>query len=770
MSRLNSWLVLAALALANLGCAKEDAAPPAAGGTTPPAAATTPESGTTGGSTTEGGTSTSPGGTTPPGAATMPESGTSGGSKTENGTSTPAETPAAVPATTNAAENVPMFIVHAPDDAALVVVRPDRALTNPLVMDIVKEVEAKDDSFNLKRELANIKADTGFGPDEIEYLVVSVSPKSLAGLGPLGGPMGEPEFPSDSIDAAKEVIPEAESAETTIDQAEEGAVEATKCDDPATVGSDGTVSNAPASSADVDAETTTSIPGDKASEDSSPGVDPNLDVPFEHNGEMEAWEPPPAPTVLVRLKAPVDPEAIIKAKEEQLKQAFGAAGGVADDGFDTSTLDPNDPFAAEQKKFMEEMKAEQEKWSKVTRHDYKGQTLIQAGGSRERLCFLNSQTLLFGSEAGIQATIDREGKDVETALTARIKPLADRDFAAVVDLTPFKEPLNAIQQGLPFPAQMMLGPVLQAKGLTLSADLKGTNMLELQIVGESEQSAQNLHSILSPMILGQLQQFKGMKAEAVEAGQVPEEMLPLLPLAEKLVDGTTMTVTGDVVSLTIARPAGLEELPVLIRPMLAKAALAKLEAAKMQGPRDLAIAMHNFADTYNAFPANDRGGDVDGPKGLSWRVHLLPYIEQYPLYNEFHLDEPWDSEHNKTLIAKMPKTFGNNAEGKTSLHVIVGAGTIFGSSDKKMHFRDVTDGTSNTIMFVQAGDDTADIWTKPGGLTIDPENPIAALGNIGETFLVAMMDGAVLTLPKSIDAATLKNLFDHQDGNPVAIP
>ncbi len=36
---------------------------------------------------------------------------------------------------------------------------------------------------------------------------------------------------------------------------------------------------------------------------------------------------------------------------------------------------------------------------------------------------------------------------------------------------------------------------------------------------------------------------------------------------------------------------------------------------------------------------------------------MLPYIEEGNLYNEFRKDEPWDSEHNKKLIERMPETY-----------------------------------------------------------------------------------------------------------------
>ena len=46
--------------------------------------------------------------------------------------------------------------------------------------------------------------------------------------------------------------------------------------------------------------------------------------------------------------------------------------------------------------------------------------------------------------------------------------------------------------------------------------------------------------------------------------------------------------------------------------------------------------------------------DANGKPLLSCASQILPYLEQQALYNEFHLDEPWDSDHNKPLIARMP--------------------------------------------------------------------------------------------------------------------
>ena len=112
--------------------------------------------------------------------------------------------------------------------------------------------------------------------------------------------------------------------------------------------------------------------------------------------------------------------------------------------------------------------------------------------------------------------------------------------------------------------------------------------------------------------------------------------------------------------------------------------------------KQLALAMHNYHDVYKQFPpAAIR--DAHGRPLLSWRVALLPFVEENQLYHQFHLDEPWDSPHNKPLLAKMPEVFKPRsatlrAAGKTTLLVPVGKQTIFGPPEG-VAIREITDGT-----------------------------------------------------------------------------
>ena len=137
--------------------------------------------------------------------------------------------------------------------------------------------------------------------------------------------------------------------------------------------------------------------------------------------------------------------------------------------------------------------------------------------------------------------------------------------------------------------------------------------------------------------------------------------------------------------------------------------------------------MHIYHDTNSVFPPA-ASLSKDGKALLSWRVHILPFIEQGELYKEFELDAPWDSEHNKKLIAKMPAIFrtpgAKERAGFTSYLGIAGKDAMFTGEAKGLAIKDVADGTSNTIWVVEVADDQAVEWTKPADLKFAADKPL----------------------------------------------
>jgi len=172
------------------------------------------------------------------------------------------------------------------------------------------------------------------------------------------------------------------------------------------------------------------------------------------------------------------------------------------------------------------------------------------------------------------------------------------------------------------------------------------------------------------------------------------------------------------------------------------------------------LAMHNHHDVHRTFPARDEGN-------LSWRVRILPFLEHGALYEQFKLDEPWDSEHNKKLISQMPDVYKTtSADDVTSLMVFFGNGALYDGT-KPPTFRAITDGSSNTIAVIIAGGDKAVPWTKPDDLPFNPADPYSELGEIGDTLMYATADGAAFRRPKgSVPAETLKALIT-KSGNEI---
>ena len=187
--------------------------------------------------------------------------------------------------------------------------------------------------------------------------------------------------------------------------------------------------------------------------------------------------------------------------------------------------------------------------------------------------------------------------------------------------------------------------------------------------------------------------------------------------------------------------------------------------------KQILLGMHNYHDTHKAFPPPDKARDETGKSKLSWRVHILPFIEENRLYKEFHLDEPWDSEHNKKLIERMPngyKSRGTDIKpGHTTFLAPVGEDTVLGG-EKATPISRILDGTSNTVMLVEVKPELAVPWTAPLDYAFDPEAPASGLqGGPEGRLLAAFADGSVHQLRGNLEAKILLLLFQKSDGQPI---
>ncbi len=201
----------------------------------------------------------------------------------------------------------------------------------------------------------------------------------------------------------------------------------------------------------------------------------------------------------------------------------------------------------------------------------------------------------------------------------------------------------------------------------------------------------------------------------------------------------------------------------------------KMSTAVMQQSNNLKqviLAVHNFADTYGGFPPRLTVSEKGTPL-LSWRVFVLPFLDQQALYNEFHLDEPWDSPHNIKLVDRIPAfyqstQFPDLKLGYTLVQAPLQTGfTWNGNENRMLTFKDMTDGTSHTICFVVAPKDKGVVWTKPDDLKLGEDKLVANLFGDRESMEVAFFDGSIQSLARTIKAESLRALMTNAGGEVV---
>ena len=303
------------------------------------------------------------------------------------------------------------------------------------------------------------------------------------------------------------------------------------------------------------------------------------------------------------------------------------------------------------------------------------------------------------------------------------------------------EPLTPLLEGYAFAA--------------LGLDLAEQGRVQVLIQGKDDIAAKRIQRFLKQ------QAERIRQEEKSEAAQrILQKLIPLL--GPDALTGTQLTWKLDQTTFDAA-----------VLTMLVRARQQAARAETMNNLKQIGIAMHVYHDIHKTFPPQYTISKSKKPL-LSWRVHILPYIEQQALYQEFRLDEPWDSEHNKKLIAKMPAfyrsplTKADVEPGKTTYLLPVGPQLLF-DGGKKPTIKQITDGTSNTIMVIDAPDSNAVIWTKPDDHVVNPRQPRAGSMREGIGILCAFCDGSARVLRSTISDEMLWRLFCPNDGKSVLI-
>lgn len=205
--------------------------------------------------------------------------------------------------------------------------------------------------------------------------------------------------------------------------------------------------------------------------------------------------------------------------------------------------------------------------------------------------------------------------------------------------------------------------------------------------------------------------------------------------------------------------------------MLLPAVQQVREAARrtqsMNNQRQLALSLLNYEAANGSLPPAYTV-DADGNPLLSWRVAILPYFDQQELYDKFHHDEPWDSEHNIKLLDEMPLMFSNpsslpQGKGYTDYVAPVGEDSIL-MPGVGMTLDAITDGLSNTVMVMEVGSSQQVPWTSPQDIDVTTLADLNLDNGHPATVIVTLGDGSVHAIPKTTPLESFFGIINKSDG------
>ena len=417
---------------------------------------------------------------------------------------------------------------------------------------------------------------------------------------------------------------------------------------------------------------------------------------------------------------------------------------------------------------------------RAEKDELRGKPIYRTGSEYEPVIYLpNNKTIVFGMESFINKMLSAKG--AKSGLIDLVNnSQGDKDHVNVfLNVEPVRGFLDdnlppANQIPLPFQSFRSLPDEIESASLRMSFTKQESNYLKLNATDEEagekvmqtmEQALSMGRGMLMSTIANELSNqpelMNALEAYDDRAGDKIEEML------KPELEGRTLTFKGGGDQAQLSNVAVVGTLVGMLLPAVQQVRGAARRTQSMNNMRQICLASLNYESAYMKFPSNIV--DEDGKPLLSWRVAILPFIEQNALYNEFHLDEPWDSDHNIKLLDRMPASFRSpnvDSDTKTVYLGFEGEGTMQDPDEKKLGFGDITDGSSNTILAVEANENAAIEWSKPQDLELDKDRPGKDVGDLRPGgFNVVLCDGSVHFVSSDIDGETLINLILRADGN-----
>ncbi|HVS35906.1 MAG TPA: DUF1559 domain-containing protein [Gemmataceae bacterium] len=392
---------------------------------------------------------------------------------------------------------------------------------------------------------------------------------------------------------------------------------------------------------------------------------------------------------------------------------------------------------------------------------------LQVGEGTKAVGFLTDRTFVHGPVDAVREILKKTGDSRDGPMAAALREAAAKHcVVAALDVQALAKtaPPNPPPQAAPYL------PLLKAKTAVLTVDFGDEVKVDVRATFDAEADAKNAEPAANTL-LDMARAGLAMQMTQIEGNKELADMVGLLKQVQAGLQATKVVQNGSMLEASGSVKINSEKAGVALLEGVQKVRDAAARMQSINNLKQIALAMFNYESTFNHFPAQAIC-DKNGKPLLSWRVAVLPYIEQDQLYKQFHLDEPWDSENNKKLLEQMPKTFASPAQSAESLknhetpyQGFVGKGAFFEGQDG-IKIADITDGTSNTIMLVETAKTVP--WTKPDDIAFDQGKLLPKVGGIfKDIFLGAMCDGSVRSFSMSIKEDTLRALITRNGGEVV---
>jgi len=313
--------------------------------------------------------------------------------------------------------------------------------------------------------------------------------------------------------------------------------------------------------------------------------------------------------------------------------------------------------------------------------------------------------------------------------------------------------------------------LFRAKRVVITLDIVATAKVGVQLLFADETQARRAEPVFKTLLQTASEYLVEFRKDLAKQTDLVTVFEPLLELALKSLDKADVKADGS----TVVAQAEAEIGPTITKAMAGAPAAIQASSERIQtlnNLKQIGLAIHNYHDTFGHMPT-DIVDPVTGKVILSWRVAMLPFIEQENLYKQINLNLPWDNPANKKFLETMPSAYrvlGRETKDKgltyfqmPSAEKVLEGGSPMKVKGQKLRLTSITDGLSNTLMVVEAAD--AVLWMKPDDVSFDPKN-LPKLGAPGrDKFYAGFGDGAVREFRRSkLSDDTLRGLLTINGG------